>query len=58
MAFVAGTKANKGGSCYTREEAKEHFRRAAAVAKKPFIYLSAGVSNDVFNEWLELGAES
>jgi tagatose 1,6-diphosphate aldolase len=58
MAFVAGTKACKGESCYTRDEAKELFRRAAAVAKKPFIYLSAGVSNDVFNESLELAAES
>jgi tagatose 1,6-diphosphate aldolase len=58
MAFVKGTKACKGESAYTRDEAKEYFRKAAAVAKKPFIYLSAGVSNDVFNESLELAAES
>ncbi len=58
MAFVAGTKACKGESAYTRDEAKEHFRRAAAAAKKPFIYLSAGVNNDVFAETLELAAES
>ncbi len=58
MAFVAGAKACKGESAYTRDEAKEHFRRAAAAAKKPFIYLSAGVSNDVFAETLELAAES
>jgi len=58
MAFVAGSKACKGDAAYTRDQAKEHFRRAAAVAKKPFIYLSAGVSNDVFNETLELAAES
>jgi len=58
MAYVAGTKACKGESAYSREEAKDHFRRAAAVAKRPFIYLSAGVSNDVFNETLELAAES
>jgi len=58
MAFVAGTKACKGDAAYTRDQAKEHFRRAAAAAKKPFIYLSAGVSNDVFNETLELAAES
>lgn len=58
MAFVAGTKACKGESAYTRDQAKEHFRRAAAAAKKPFIYLSAGVSNDVFSETLELAAES
>lgn len=58
MAFVAGTKSCKGESAYTRDEAKEHFRRAAAAAKKPFIYLSAGVDNDVFAETLEVAAES
>ena len=58
MAFVAGTKSFKGESAYSRDEAKDHFRRAAAAAKKPFIYLSAGVNNDVFLETLELAAES
>ncbi len=58
MAFVKGARSSKGESAYTREEAKEHFRRAAAVAKKPFIYLSAGVSNDTFNETLELAGEA
>jgi tagatose 1,6-diphosphate aldolase len=58
MAYVAGTKSCKGESAYTREQAKEHFRHAAEAAKKPFIYLSAGVSNDVFTETLELAAES
>jgi tagatose 1,6-diphosphate aldolase len=58
MAFVKGTKSCKGDSAYTRDEAKDHFRKAASMAKKPFIYLSAGVSNDVFNETLELAAEA
>lgn len=58
MAFVAGTKACKGESVYTRDQAKEYFLKAAAMAKKPFIYLSAGVSNDVFAETLELASES
>jgi tagatose 1,6-diphosphate aldolase len=58
MAFVAGTKACKGESAYTRDQAKDYFRKAAAAAKKQFIYLSAGVSNDVFSETLELAAES
>jgi len=58
MAFVAGSKACHGESVYTREQAKEHFRKAAATAKKPFIYLSAGVNNDVFAETLELASES
>src|SRR5579871_3198046 len=58
MAFVKGTAACKGESVYTRDEAKEHFRKAAAAAKKPFIYLSAGVSNETFTETLDLAAES
>jgi tagatose 1,6-diphosphate aldolase len=58
LAFVKGTQASKGESAYTREEAMDHFRAAAAEAKRPFIYLSAGVSNDVFIQSLELAAES
>jgi len=58
MAYVKGARSCKGESVYSKEEAKEHFRRAAAMAKKPFIYLSAGVSNDTFNESLELAAEA
>ena len=58
MAFVKGTRSCKGDSVYSRDEAKEHFRKAAAVARKPFIYLSAGVSNDTFSETLDLAAES
>jgi tagatose 1,6-diphosphate aldolase len=58
MAYVKGTRACKGDSVCTREEAKEHFRKAAAAAKKPFIYLSAGVSNDTFTETLELASET
>jgi tagatose-1,6-bisphosphate aldolase len=34
------------------------FREAASVAAKPFIYLSAGVSDTVFRETLELAAEA
>src|SRR5579862_2973213 len=58
MNFVAGTKSCKGESAYTRDEAKALFRKAAESAKLPFIYLSAGVSNEVFTETLELAAES
>jgi len=58
MAFVKGTQACKGESVYTRDEAKDHFRKAAAAAKKPFIYLSAGVSNETFTETLDLASES
>jgi tagatose 1,6-diphosphate aldolase len=58
MAFVGGTASCKGESAYSREEAKEYFRAAAAVAKKPFIYLSAGVSNETFTDTLDLASES
>ena len=59
MKFVAGTAANKDGQvAYTRDEAKEHFRTAAAASRIPFIYLSAGVTDEVFRETLELAAEA
>ncbi len=57
--FVKGARNFKGpDAAYSKEEAFKHFRDAAAVAKKPFIYLSAGVSNDEFNEALEMAAEA
>ncbi len=58
MDFVEGTKAYKGEKAYTRAEALQHFRDAAATTTLPFIYLSAGVSNPVFIETLELAGES
>ena len=58
MKFVEGTKAFGGQKAYTKQEAMEHFRRTAEVATKPFIYLSAGVSNAEFTESLELAAEA
>jgi len=58
MEYVAGTKASKGASAYTRAEALDLFRSAAAETTLPFIYLSAGVSNPVFIETLELAGES
>ena len=58
MKFVEGAKCSGGQVAYTREEAKELFRKSAAVATKPFIYLSAGVSNAEFTETLELAAEA
>jgi len=59
MRYVEGTKANTDGQvAYTRDEAKQYFRQAAAASKLPFIYLSAGVTNEVFLETLELAAEA
>jgi tagatose 1,6-diphosphate aldolase len=58
MKYVEGARAFAGTKAYTRQEAKDLFKRAADVATKPFIYLSAGVSNAEFTESLELAAES
>ena len=58
MQFVEGAKCGKGQQAYTREEAIAHFRNSAKVATKPFIYLSAGVSNAEFTETLALAAEA
>ena len=57
-AYVEGTRAFKGPAAQTRKEALQIYRKAAKVATKPFIYLSAGVSNAQFNENLELAAEA
>jgi tagatose 1,6-diphosphate aldolase len=56
--FVEGSSIFKGQAAYTRKEALDHFRQAAAVAKKPFIYLSAGVDNAQFVESLNMAAEA
>jgi len=58
MKFVEGAKSFKGPAAYSKQEAMDLFRKAAAVSTKPFIYLSAGVSNSEFTEALELAAES
>src|SRR6185295_1531281 len=56
--YVEGSSVFKGKKVYTRAEALEHFRNSAAVAKRPFIYLSAGVGNAQFVESLNMAAES
>ncbi len=56
--YVEGTRACIGPAAYSRAEALDHFRRAAAAARLPFIYLSAGVGNAQFVEALELAAEA
>jgi tagatose 1,6-diphosphate aldolase len=57
--YVEGSLANHDGQvAYSRDEAKQHFQTAAAAAKLPFIYLSAGVTDEIFRETLELAAEA
>lgn len=56
--FVEGSSVYKGQTAYTRKEALEIFRRASDTAQKPFIYLSAGVSNPQFVESLNMASEA
>jgi len=58
MKFVEGARVSSGQSAYSKKQAMEHFRHAADVSTKPFIYLSAGVSNAEFTEALELAADA
>lgn len=59
IAYVQGSLANKSGEhAYTKEEAKDIMRRACGEAKVPFIFLSAGVDDDVFRESLELAGDA
>jgi tagatose 1,6-diphosphate aldolase len=58
MKFVEGTKSFGGQKAYSKQEAVDLFHKAAGVATKPFIYLSAGVSNNEFTETLDLVGES
>ena len=56
--YVEGSAVYKGQTAYTNKEAMAHFRQAAEVATKPFIYLSAGVSNAQFVESLRMASEA
>lgn len=57
--YVEGSLANTDGQvAYSRAEAQQLFRSAAAASQVPFIYLSAGVTDEVFRETLKLAAEA
>ena len=56
--FVEGSAVYKGEKAYTRAEALGFYRQGAEVATKPFIYLSAGVSNKQFVESLNMAKEA
>jgi tagatose 1,6-diphosphate aldolase len=58
MKFVEGAASFAGQKAYARDAAIAAFHAAAKVATKPFIYLSAGVSNQEFTESLTLAGES
>jgi tagatose 1,6-diphosphate aldolase len=56
--YVEGSSVYKGQKAYSRQDALQYFRQAAEVAKKPFIYLSAGVGNAQFIESLNMATEA
>ena len=56
--FVEGSSVFKGKAAYSRQQALDYYRQAAQTAEKPFIYLSAGVSNPQFVESLHMAAEA
>jgi len=56
--FVEGSSVYQGEAAYTRKEALDYFKKASDLATKPFIYLSAGVSNAQFVESLTMASEA
>ncbi len=59
LKFAKGTDAFEGGEAvYDREEVLQHFSDAAEAAKKPMIYLSAGVDAPQMRESLRLANDS
>jgi tagatose 1,6-diphosphate aldolase len=59
VTYLEGSRAFKGGmAAYNYKEALDHFRAAAAAAKRPLLYLSGGVDDIVFRETLQMAAEA
>ncbi len=56
--FVEGSALGGGPPAYSLNEAIDHFRAAHAVATRPYVYLSAGVSTPEFLESLRLAARA
>ncbi len=58
MKYVEGSGVYGGTTAYSKKEAANYFKEAAQATTKPFIYLSAGVSNDEFTETLRFIGET
>jgi tagatose 1,6-diphosphate aldolase len=56
--YIEGSRAFGGTSVGTKADAMRQFKEAASATDKPFIYLSAGVTDAVFIETLEWAAEA
>jgi tagatose 1,6-diphosphate aldolase len=57
LKFVEGSRSFEGQRVHKLEEALAFFRKSGEVARRPFVYLSAGVSNREFVESLALAAQ-
>jgi len=58
MKFVESGTLPKERALYSRSQARELFRLASQATTLPFIYLSEGVSNELFADALTLAAEA
>ena len=58
LQFTEGARSYTAPKAYSKKEALDFYRSAAAAARRPFIYLSAGVSNEQFTESLEWATEA
>lgn len=56
MNFVEGY--SKGEVVYSQKEAADYFKEQSDLASLPFIFLSAGVSAELFNQTLEFAKEA
>ena len=59
LRYTAGTTSfAQAGRAYTRQQAMRHYQRCSDATTKPFVYLSAGVSDAQFRESLDMAVEA
>lgn len=59
LSYTKGTRSFKNqGVAYEKKETLEYYRACAGATRRPFIYLSAGVTDEEFREGLELAIEA
>ena len=58
MKYVDSASAPVGTALYSRSQAIAYFKRASDACSLPFIYLSEGVTNEIFADALSIAAEA
>ena len=56
--YVSGLGTEPKQALFSRDEAVKHLQEAGSLAKRPFIYLSAGIDMTLFAEMLTLAGEN